>query len=654
MGGKNFIKIQYLGENETILFAAKELERYLHKMYPKAELAMVQRSAYESGAKNTLWVGRDRAFTDKLPQVPDSALDDGIYIVVKGGTGMITGTNERSVLLAVYRYLRELGCAWVFPGEQGERIPVADHLAATDVLVSEAASYRHRGICIEGAASYDQVLNMIKWLPKVGMNCYFNQFRIPFTFFDRWYTHRNNPQLEAVPVSADEVAGMVRDHISEIKKRGMFYHAVGHSWTCEPFGIEGNGWDVKEYTIPEEAEQFLAQVKGNRSLWGGIPLNTNLCYGNPEVRERMTDAIAAYCGENRAVDYVHFWLADNYNNHCECDLCKDTEPSDFYVMMMNLLDEKLTKAGLKTRIVFLLYLELLWKPKKEVLKNPDRFVLMFAPISRTYSTVYADAQINEREELEPYVRNRITLPREVSVNVARLRKWQEWTPGCDSFIYDYHYMWDHYKDPGYMDIGRVVFKDMQNLHKIGLNGMVSCQTQRAFFPNGIGMILMAEALWNKSADYVGTVERYFKAAYGADGKRVSEYLTDLSARFDPPYIRHEKPQRNPEKQALFFSIESFLDSFTDVIRDNLREEKNQPPGVRYSWELLQTHGELCRILAKSFGNKAAGNQEAAETLFSDAAAFARLHEPDLKDVFDVFLFIDTMKRAVSGTDVGFI
>jgi hypothetical protein len=480
------------------------------------------------------------------------------------------------------------------------------------------------------------------------MNSYFNQFRVPFTFFDRWYTHRNNPELEPVPVSADEVAGMVEDHIGEIKKRGMLYHAVGHSWTCEPFGIEGNGWDVKEYPVPEESKKFLAEVKGVRELWGGIPLNTNLCYGNPEVRDRMTGAIAAYCREHGAVDYVHFWLADAYNNHCECDLCRDTEPSDFYVMMMNQLDEKLSGAGLKTRIVFLLYQELLWEPKREALKNPDRFVLMFAPISRTYSTAYADAEISEKEVLEPYVRNRITLPRDVGVNMARLRRWQENVPGCDSFIYDYHYMWDHLKDPGYMDIARVVCGDMKNLDKLGLNGMVSCQTQRAFFPTGLGAVMMAEALWNRDLNFEAAAKRYFESVYGADAALVFEYLSGLSCRFDPPYIRHEKPQRDPQKRKDFLSLQSFIDAFTPVIEDNLRETKNPSPEIRYSWKLLRLHGELCGILARAFARKVIGLDRETETLWNDAAAFARLHEPELHEVFDVWLFIDTMSLAVQG------
>jgi hypothetical protein len=649
-----FIKIQYLGEHETVVFAAKELKRYLQKIDPSAEIVLIRRNVYvpatENNPEDSLWIGVDPAFHDKLPVVKNPELDDGVYIRVKNNTGIITGTNERSVLLGVYRFLRELGCAWVFPGEKGERIP-AGRFITTDVSIREAASYRHRGVCIEGAVSCDHVLRMIDWLPKAGMNTYHNEFQVPYTYFDNWYTHIGNPGLAVERVSVDEVAGMVQDHIGEIKKRGIFYQAVGHSWTCDPFGIEGNGWYVRE-SVPKEAAPYLAQIKGVRELFGGIPLNTNLCYGNPEVRERITDAIAAYCIHNPAVDIVHFWLADNYNNHCECELCKDTIPSDFYIMMINQLDEKLISAGVNTRIVFLVYMDLLWEPLTQVLKNPERFILLFAPISRTYSASYADAG-SYTGDLEPYVRNQITLPRNISTNLARLRKWQEKFPDCDSFAYEYHFMWDHYRDPGYMDIARVLLRDINYLQKLNINGMVNNQTLRAFFPTGFGMALMGEALWNKDTVFETAAAAYFNAAYGDDGSLVFGYLDKLTRLFDPPYLRHEKPQIDPAKAKDFSTIEEVLDGFRSVVEDNMREEKNPDAGVRYSWKLLQFHGTLCGILSKALGYKAADNGISAEVMLQDLLAFVRLHEMEFHEVLDVFLYSKTISAAVLEDEVKF-
>ena len=643
MKREGILKIQYIGSSETVEFAAKECKRYLSRMDSEIEYAIINRTAYDPEAKNTLWIGQDPSFKDKIPKVNDPKLDDAVYINFMNGNGIITGTNERSLLIGTYRFLRELGCAWVYPGEKGERVPEVKFIEVP-VTVCEAASFRHRNMCIEGASSYVHVLNMIDWLPKIGMNGYFNEFFVPYTHFDRWYSHRGNPLLKEVKLTVDEVKGVVQDHIREIKKRGMFYHAVGHAWTGEPFGLEGNSWDPKEYVISEETRSMLAEINGTRDIFKGVPINTNLCYGNPKVREKLADAVALYCENHREVDYLHFWLADVYNNHCECELCKNTLPSDFYVMILNQIDEKLISAGLNTKIVFIIYQELLWEPQKETFKNPERFALMFAPISRTYSTAYSDLGIDTQEDLPPYVRNKIVLPRSVGANVTCLRKWQKKALNCDSFIFEYHYMWDHFKDPGYMEIAKVIFEDCRNLDRLGLNGMSQNQAQRAFFPNGFGNYLMGEALWNKDVSFEILKNKYFIDTYGPDGLLVYEYLSSLSCQFDPGYIRHEKCQIDVEKAKEFLKIEKTIDDFNGTIKDNI--DKNKDIGIQLSWIYLDRHADLCRLLAKTFNYKASGDHNATEILFHAAAAYARVHEIELNEVFDVFLFLDTMKRAV--------
>jgi hypothetical protein len=36
----------------------------------------------------------------------------------------------------------------------------------------------------------------------------------------------------------------------------------------------------------------------------------------------------------------------------------------------------------------LVYVDLLWEPLQENIRNPERFILMFAPITRTYSQAF--------------------------------------------------------------------------------------------------------------------------------------------------------------------------------------------------------------------------------------------------------------------------
>ncbi len=515
------MKVIALREEPTIRFAAEELKKYLDKMLVPESEAVIQLGLFEDfdvlKADSLKW----------LSDVPDKDYDDAVYISVKSGRGIIAGINPRSVLLAVYRFLSDSGCRWLRPGRDGEYIPRVS-LEDLSSETAEKPSYRHRGICIEGANSYENIKNIIDWAPKLGFNSYFFQFREAFTFFNRWYSHENNPLKEPEPFTVEDARRYVAMGAKGLEKRGMLHHAVGHGWTCEPFGIPGLEWKAEETEISDDIRIMLAEVNGKRELWHGVALNTNLCYSNEKARKTVTEAIADYLTEHPEVDVLHFWLADGTNNQCECENCSQTRPSDYYVMMLNELDELLTKREIERKIVFLIYVDLLWPPERERIKNPDRFIMMFAPISRTYNSAF-DTK-NPIPPLPPYIRNKCTFPTSVEGNLAFLKAWQELFQG-DSFDFDYHFMWAHFRDPGYYNIADILHKDIQNLVNIGLNGFISCQTQRAFFPTGLGMYTMGKTLWNRDLDFDSIKEEYFSAAYGKDGSLVSEYLRKLSVLF---------------------------------------------------------------------------------------------------------------------------
>ena len=555
---------------------------------------------------------------------------------------MIAGVNPRSVLLGVYRLLREMGCRWLRPGDDGEIIP-CKCIRACSVHCREAASYRHRGVCIEGACSFTHVANLIDWMPKIGLNAYYNQFFVPYTFFDKWYRHEGNPHMKPDPASVDQVRAMVNAHVDMIAKRGMLYHATGHGWTCEPLGIEGNSWEKKDYFVPDDAKDLLAMINGKREIFEQISLNTNLCYSNPVVQERVAASITDYCCEHKDVDYLHFWLADGANNHCECDKCQKMLPSDFYVQILNEIDKRLTAAELDTKIVFLIYVDLLWEPKVERLINQDRFVLMFAPITRTYTNTFIDAADEEIYELTPYVRNELVMPKQVGENLQRLRKWQEIFAG-DSFDYDYHLIWDHNFDLGGYSTARVLFEDMKNLDKLGINGMMSCQCQRVFFPTGLSMYAMGEALWNKEQNFEKVASDYYADLFGGYGEKMHAYFKKLSHMFDPPYLRGEKPVINEESAKQYAEINIVINEMLPFFHECLKKEVD--PCRKRTWQALIVHAQLCAYMAGVFAQRAKGNQDLASSQWLIAKDYIQRMEPEIHDLFDVLYFTNVNGHAL--------
>ena len=151
-------------------FAEKELENHLSLLGIRADIRL---GLFEDfGLKSDAY---------------DSFFDDAIQISVKDKKGYIAGSNERSILIGVYRFLSEWGISFIRPGKYGTVFP--KECSAKDIEIFEKASKRFRTVCIEGAISIENALDMIDWMPKVGFNSYFIQFSLPHVFFDRWYSH---------------------------------------------------------------------------------------------------------------------------------------------------------------------------------------------------------------------------------------------------------------------------------------------------------------------------------------------------------------------------------------------------------------------------------------------------------------------------------
>lgn len=633
------IRIYYLSTHHTIAFAAEELLKYIKKIsgaYLSVEASCTENYSPESS--NVLWIGLcgDLGLAPQ-EKIDDPGFDDYIHIDINQMSGIIAGINPRSVLIGVYRFLTETGCRWIRPGKEGEYIPEAD-LTNTCVRIHERPAYRHRGICIEGAVSCENLIDMIDFIPKLGINSYFLQFRESFIFFERWYLHKNNTAKSAEPFSISDARVYMRKAVGEIKKRSLLYHAAGHGWTCEPLGIPGLGWDPQKFDLPDATSAYLAEVNGKREIWEGVPLNTNLCYSNQEVQNIMIKGVIDYLKENRDIDVLHFWLADEKNNQCECETCKILKPSDYFIQILNRLDERLSSEGIEAKIVFLIYLDLLWAPDLERIHNIKRFTMMFAPFTRTYSREFRN--ITADTVLPPYERNKLEFSSSVGINLMFLKKWQSIFTG-DSFDFDYHLWWDLYNDPGHYIAADLLGRDIKALKQIGLNGFVSCQVQRAFFPTGLGMYVMARILWNSGLTFEEIAADYFNAAFGDDGYLCKHYLEQLSLLFDPEYLRGEKPSLSLENAEKLSRIPALIKQFRPIIKRNLHH-----PDMcrRKSWEYLRYHSDISYELSRIMREKAFGNNIRSLIIWENLKTVISKNEDRIQSVFDLFEFIEEMRK----------
>jgi len=631
------LQIHFVTGDDTIAYAASELETYLRSLLD-SDVVTVGHETHVPDERG-FWVGTDSTLEDvTLPEVEDQLLDDAISVETGVSGGIVSGNSPRAVLLAVYRYLRELGCRWIRPGTEGEIIPNLD--ALKPVSLTETPAQRHRGITIEGAVSEDHVLDMIEWAPKVGFNSYFFQFFHSATFFDWWYTHENNPHWDGEPLSTEQAREMHRRCVAAVEKRGLVHHAVGHGWTARAVGLEGRGWDESTAELSEAETDLLAKVDGERGVHDDIPTDTELCFSNPAARERMIEEVAEYAADHPEVDLLHVWVSDGHNNHCECAACRQHRPADLYVTLLNELATELDDRGIDTRIAFLAYLDLLWPPETERIEDPDRFHLMFAPIFREYASTYGD--VDSLPPLPPFERNDLDYPVGLAENVAFLDAWREVFDG-DAFLFDYHLWRYHHNDPGEMSIARVMTEDMRHLSDVGLTGNVSAQTQRAFFPSGLSMAALARTLWDDDLGYEEITESYFRTAFGDDWEAARAYLSSISDAFEPLYTGNHNgydlsgvPEPRQEVRDSFAAVPDIVTEFLPVLERNRDHEE---PARALSWSYLDHHVDICVGLSSALGALAAGDETAARERWEAVKEVVQRREAHLQRGFDVFWFV---------------
>ena len=628
----------------TVDFAAEELKKYLRMMMPRCGEIPI---AYDRAATSGLRIGLMQDFALDVSDAQDPALDDIVYIETQETGGVIAGSNPGATLIAVYRYLRLCGCRWLFPGVDGEWIPMIEGLP--QLSYRKMADYRYRGQCNEGAEYQQNMLETIDFSPKIGMNTYMIEFDNPYAYYKNYYNHTLSTCREPEPVDTDTVLQWKRQCEVEIQKRGLHLHDMGHGWTAEPFGISSlEGWTAaKPEDLPAESLQYLALTDGARQPFQGVPINTNICMSNPAARRIMANYIADYAQTQNNVDFLHIWLADNSNNHCECEACQQKDTSDWYVILLNEIDAELTARGLGTHLVFIVYVDTFWPPKQETIHNPARFTMLYAPITRLYTETYGEKA--DIAKVTPYQRNHNALPQGMAECLGYLDAWKKIWPG-DCFCYEYHFWRHQYFDPSGLYLAKLLYDDIQALRKHGLNGIVEDGSQRSFFPTGFAYYVYGETLFDAQVSFEPLVEDYFSHAFGSAWREALKYLQSVCERLDYAYLYGLK-SADPAKGAHY--APEYAQKAAEVLAITARfaptaerETRQKYRAATVSWQLLRYFLEYAAGIAKMVIPLANGDGELAKKEKARLVdAFSR-HEIYIERYYDHYLASRVLEEMV--------
>ena len=624
--------INKMASNSTVDYAAEELKKYLRMMMPEGGDVKI---AYNPLAEYGFRLGLMSDLGLDVSDAEDLELDDILYIDCDTEGGIIAGSNPRSVLLSVYEYFRQMGCRWLFPGVDGEFIPMKD---ITPVKYRFKPSMRYRGWCNEGAEFQQSMIAAIDFAPKVGLNVFMLEFRVPVGYYRQCYNHNHNTENRAPePVSTTQILQWKRQCETEIAKRGLQFHDIGHGWTADPFGLDSSrraSDGDNSYLITEKNRRFVAEINGVRTLNRNAPNFTNFCMSNEEGRRIFVNCVADYAENHSNEDYLHVWLADDANNHCECEACQKKTPSDWYVILLNMLDEELTKRKLSTRIVFIVYVDTSWPPETEKIINQDRFTLLLAPITRSYIMTLPEQ--GGKSNVVPYVRNKLTLPKDLEEYFAYLAEWKKmWHGACMS--YEYHFWWHMAVDASGFELAKRINEDIKVYETYGINGLIEDGTQRPFYPTGYPFYTYARTLFDSSLTCEELAEDYFSCAFGEDWRKFYDYLEELGDAIDYYYLHkiNDEPYYSEENVKKLAKVPQIVAKGKRLIN----EQYNSDYRIRtVSVRILEKHAKHIELLAAALSKKAVGLDDEAVKLYNVYRVESGKDEIELGLYFDHTLY----------------
>ena len=625
--------INKISAHSAIDHAAEELRKYLYMMMPEGDSITTRYSDEVCGFR----LGLMSDFGLDTSDAEDVELDDIIYIDCDKNGGIIAGSNPRSVLIAVYEFLKQNGCRFLMPGKDGEYIPMKE---LDPVKLRHKPSMRYRGWCLEGGVSQEIMIESIDFTPKLGMNTVMLEFLIPTSYYRRYYLHLyNEKNRPAEDISFNQILQWKKECEAEIAKRGLQYHGVGHGWTADPFEINSalrSSDGDNNAKISDYSRQFIAEINGERKLIHNTPNYTQFCMSNPEAQELFVQYVCDYAEKHSNIDYLHVWLGDVDNNHCECEGCRKKTPSDFYCILLNRIDKELTRRRLNSRIVFIVYTDTTFAPEAERIENPDRFSLMLAPISRSYTKSLTDDGIEYKTH--PYVRNKNVYPANLAENLVYFDEWKKAYKGS-SFAFEYHFWRHQYYDISGIKLARIINDDVKAYLSRGINGIIQDGSQRSFFPNGYAFYTYARSMFDASLSADELMEEYYSAAYGENWKKFRDYLVELEKCAEYEYLQCERsddkdvsPLYSPTAARKMENIGAVIEKGAPLIGEiyNCSDVRVRTVSAR----LLDLHAKYCLMVVKALIKKAVGEDKEYSALIREAADEIGKYEAMFEKYYD--------------------
>lgn len=609
----------------AIGLAARELSLWLGKALPGMCLRRTR-----SFDRADIVLGTFGSLSALVPGLPaDDPDQDEIVVWSRGRHLVLAGSNPRSVLFAVYTYLDQLGFAWIVPGREGERVPRLRHVPLCGFDIRHRAALRHRGFALAGAYSVELGEAFIAWMARNR----FNHFFLEGATCRPWFEKAAGPQPTA------RIRAWDRRIDRAVKDRGLMLEKMGHGWTRWALGVPPGIPAPRTFRLTAERERLVAR---NADGTPRRSFHAQLCLSRPDAHAAMTRRVCQYAKAHPEVDVLGVWMADGFNNWCECPHCATTHPSDLWVRLINRLAREVYRVRPDLRIEVLGYSSLMEPPHQPVDNSRGNVILMYAPFLRCYLHRLDDPRCVSDQPLQTFPPvNRLHHPLNGEF-FEFFKGWRKQFAGVN-YVFDYYGWLPIKRDIFEGDVARAVCADLTSYPAHGITGCIDCSRAQSFWPTPLMRWLQARASWDQATDYAAERRRLLRLAFGRHAALADRYLTRVYDCLLP-----ERHGREEERAFSPAKVRRFKRALPTLVQSLDRAVTASRGPERLFLKRLAVHARFTGLHLNQLLAEAAGQWEEAkrwaEAMFAEALRHRRL----LTGVADwpefEWLRRDTLKR----------
>ena len=461
----------------------------------------------------------------------------------------ISGSNARSVLYGVYKYLKMHGFAFLYPGEEGEIIPENPAFTIEGFDLTEKADRLFRGLSFRPSypkdepekfnQSIEDARTLISFMAKNQYNVYFMEGYDEIRPGDRYSVIDGKRPIQHVEYrltdrSWEERAMVARTQflaVEEARRHGLLIERGGHGWN---YGVPEH-YAVNHHISVEEAVEVL-KAKGKVNPVALVATSTwfQICLGNEEVREIYADHITSYLMEHRGeMDIASIWMGDGFDNKCQCEECIKQPFSDLYLDIFRRVALKAKKVMPELILECLIYFESLEPPTKNWLEGLDNVILNYAVWDQCYFHHLDDPECRQSDWIPDYRHNKThdTDNGKRIINIDQHLPYEGWRKVLGNehkcFVYNYITYLKYSPHRHFMsyDVRPLLEYSLDDFERFHIDGMINCQCHTSWDkPANLMLYGAGRALWNRKDNDPAVIRKeLFEKLYGEKAPQVEAY-----------------------------------------------------------------------------------------------------------------------------------